>query len=214
MNRISKVRWPSRLSREKNNLRAKRKTFRAKIKTSLQKEKPKRSKLSKELRTSPTLAIFKTRIRKLDLSDLIDNNSSCCKLCKSWTESFYIISRNQFIYSCILVNRCPQLANFLFLAKYIDMLIKFSFIQGKLHGKKKKTHGKKNNHTAKEKSIKNVLSASKKFCRESSSFCREVFLFAARLILFPWQWWATVQRWGKQQAIGKWGYTTESDFNS
>ena len=49
------------------------------------------SKLSKELRTSPTLAIFK-RIRKLDLSDLIDNNSSCCKLCKSWTESFYIIS--------------------------------------------------------------------------------------------------------------------------
>ena len=51
------------------------------------------SKLSKELRMSPTLkAIFKTRIRKLDLSDLIDNNSSCCKLCKSWTESFYIIS--------------------------------------------------------------------------------------------------------------------------
>ena len=41
------------------------------------------SKLSKELRTSPTLAIFKTRIRKLDLSDLIDNNSSCCKSCKS-----------------------------------------------------------------------------------------------------------------------------------
>ena len=41
------------------------------------------SKLSKELRTSPTLAIFKTRIRKLDLSGLIDNNSSCCKLCKS-----------------------------------------------------------------------------------------------------------------------------------
>lgn len=34
------------------------------------------SKLSKELRTSPTLAIFKTRIRKIDLSDLIDNNSS------------------------------------------------------------------------------------------------------------------------------------------
>ena len=49
-------------------------------------------KLRKELRTSPTLAIFKTRIRKLDLSDLIDNNSSCCKLWKSWTESFYIIS--------------------------------------------------------------------------------------------------------------------------
>ena len=38
------------------------------------------SKLSKELRTSPTLAMFKTRIRKLDL---INNNSSCCKLCKS-----------------------------------------------------------------------------------------------------------------------------------
>ena len=36
-----------------------------------------------ELRTSPTLPIFKTRIRKLDLSDLIDNNSSRCKLCKS-----------------------------------------------------------------------------------------------------------------------------------
>ena len=35
-------------------------------------------KLSKELRTSPTLAIFKTRIRKIDLSDLIDNYSSCC----------------------------------------------------------------------------------------------------------------------------------------
>ena len=40
------------------------------------------SKLSKELRTSPTLASFKTRIRKIDLSDLIDNNSSYCKLCK------------------------------------------------------------------------------------------------------------------------------------
>ena len=51
------------------------------------------SKLSKELRMSmSTFAIFKTRVRKLDLSDLIHNNSSCCKLCKSWTESFYIIS--------------------------------------------------------------------------------------------------------------------------
>ena len=30
-------------------------------------------KLSKELRTTPTLEIFKTRIRKIDLSDFIDN---------------------------------------------------------------------------------------------------------------------------------------------
>ena len=30
-------------------------------------------KLSKELRTTPTLEIFKTTIRKIDLSDFIDN---------------------------------------------------------------------------------------------------------------------------------------------
>ena len=34
------------------------------------------------------------------------------------------------------------------------------------------------------------------------SFCCEVFLFAVRLMLLPWQLWATVLRWGKQQAIG------------
>ena len=40
------------------------------------------------------------------------------------------------------------------------------------------------------------------FCCESFSFCCEVFLLAARLIRLPWQFWATVLRWGKQQAIG------------
>ena len=53
------------------------------------------------------------------------------------------------------------------------------------------------------------------FCRESFSlchegilfavslsFCREVFLFAESLMLLPLQLWATVLRWGKQQAIG------------
>ena len=40
------------------------------------------------------------------------------------------------------------------------------------------------------------------FCPESFSFCREVFLFAMRLMLLPRQLWATVLRWGKQQAIG------------
>ena len=49
------------------------------------------SKLSKESRTSQTLTTFKMRIRKIDISDLIDNNSCCCKLCKSCTESFHII---------------------------------------------------------------------------------------------------------------------------
>ena len=39
------------------------------------------------------------------------------------------------------------------------------------------------------------------FCRESFSFCHEVFLFAVRLMLLPWQLWATVLRWGKQQAV-------------
>ena len=78
----------------------------------------------------------------------------------------------------------------------------------KPQGKKKKTHGKKNNLTAKEKRIKNVLSASKKFWNEFCYFCCEVFPFAVRfflavrLILLPWKWWATVQRWRKQQAIG------------
>ena len=90
----------------------------------------------------------------------------------------------------------------------------------KISGQKEKPHGKKNNPTAKDKRIKNVLSAWKKFCRESFfllrgfSFCREVFLFAMRLIFLPWQWWATVQRWGKQQALRLWGYSTKSDFSS
>ena len=35
------------------------------------------------------------------------------------------------------------------------------------------------------------------------SFSREVFLFAVRLMLLPWQLWATILRWGKQQAIGE-----------
>lgn len=41
------------------------------------------SKLSKGLRMSPTLKAFKNTKRKIALSDLIKNNSSCYKLCKS-----------------------------------------------------------------------------------------------------------------------------------
>ena len=39
------------------------------------------SKLSNELRTSPSLKAFKAQIRKVDLSSHVDNNRSCCKLC-------------------------------------------------------------------------------------------------------------------------------------
>ncbi|KAL9951208.1 hypothetical protein ACROYT_G043830 [Oculina patagonica] len=39
------------------------------------------SKLRKDLKNSPTVAAFKTKIRKLNLSDYVDNNSNCCKLC-------------------------------------------------------------------------------------------------------------------------------------
>ena len=44
------------------------------------------------------------------------------------------------------------------------------------------------------------------------SFSREVFLFAARLMLLPWQLWATILRWGKQQAIGE--DTERNDLSS
>ena len=64
------------------------------------------SKLRKELRTSPTIAIFKTRIRKIDLSDLIDNNRSCCKLCKSWTELFLISFSFHFIFHLLNTVTC------------------------------------------------------------------------------------------------------------
>ena len=37
--------------------------------------------ISKDLKNSPTVAAFKTKIRKLNLSDYVDNNSNCCKLC-------------------------------------------------------------------------------------------------------------------------------------
>ena len=41
------------------------------------------TKLSKDLKNSPTVATFRTKIRKLTLSDYIENNSNCCKLCSA-----------------------------------------------------------------------------------------------------------------------------------
>ena len=40
------------------------------------------TKLSKDLKNSPTVATFRTKIR-LTLSDYIENNSNCCKLCSA-----------------------------------------------------------------------------------------------------------------------------------
>ena len=59
---------------------------------------------SKELKMSPTMATFKTSIRKIiiDLSRLIDNNSSCCKLCKLWLELFYM---SFYCILCYAVNK-------------------------------------------------------------------------------------------------------------
>ena len=39
------------------------------------------SKLNKDLREASSLARFRNKIRKLDFSEYISNNSNCCKLC-------------------------------------------------------------------------------------------------------------------------------------
>ena len=39
------------------------------------------AKLSTSLRTAPSLESFKSNIRKLDLSGLLENNANCCSLC-------------------------------------------------------------------------------------------------------------------------------------
>ena len=46
------------------------------------------SKLSAELRGLPSLKAFKAKIRKIDLSSQIDNNTNCCNLCNLWTFYF------------------------------------------------------------------------------------------------------------------------------
>lgn len=48
------------------------------------------------------MATFKTRIRKIDLSRLNDNNSSCRKLCKLWLELFY---KSFYCILCYAVNK-------------------------------------------------------------------------------------------------------------
>ena len=39
------------------------------------------SKLTENQRDSPSLAVFINRIRKLNLADILTNNSNCCNLC-------------------------------------------------------------------------------------------------------------------------------------
>ena len=39
------------------------------------------SKINKDLRETSSLARFRTKIRKLDFSEYISNNSNCCKPC-------------------------------------------------------------------------------------------------------------------------------------
>ena len=41
------------------------------------------SKLNVDLRSSPSINSFKMKIRKLDLSKILENNINCCKLCSS-----------------------------------------------------------------------------------------------------------------------------------
>ena len=47
------------------------------------------SKLENKMRELPSLSIFKTNIRKVDLASLVEDSGNCCNLCS--TESFTII---------------------------------------------------------------------------------------------------------------------------
>ena len=72
----------------------------------------------------------------------------------------------------------------------------------KPHSKKKKTHSKKNKLAAKRITSRQKKKELKMSSRHRRNFAVSLFLFAVRLILLLWQWWATVQRWGKQKVIG------------
>ena len=57
------------------------------------------SKLENGMRELPSLSIFKTKIRRVDLASLVEDSGNCCNLCSTW---FFLIICIVQVFLCYL----------------------------------------------------------------------------------------------------------------